>query len=762
MADKKINVNKLNRTNKKISGNINNIIDGLYTSVFGSDKNNDIGNLNNIFNSIVKDSLGELNSRTDGDVTSFITKLVSSSEKSNAYYNKQIEDIFNMKTNQIEMFLSDAYKNNLLKQADLHEVATQLNELREAILITRDSITSSDIIDGRMSRSLLFKNTPSDTDNYITVVEQMEKRFKLQQKIKNFIIPRTLEYGEYYGYVIPYSKIFQDFINDKRKNNFNYSTYEAASIFESVNDKDIMDLYNKLSADCKQDMDIVFKESNTIANKTKEIKNMFQSVLENISVSNEPIPLNILDEGGQSIDMYMTENNIDILNGKIFTEKKSSNKFISNIDGAGVMKALNKNNTEKKNEFDDIRDCYIKLIDPMHLIPVEIMDYTIGYYYIQETDITPLTGALTTTLYYNIYDKPQKEQSLINAIANQIVKSFDKKFLNDNIKFKNLIANAIQYYNLNERKIRFQYIPKEYIVPFKINEDENGHGTSIIEPALFYAKLYLMLLLFKMLSIVAYSNDTRVHYIKQSGIDKNISNKIQEIARKMQSRQINILDMFSYTTLVNKIGNGSDRYVPVGKSGERAMETEILSGQDVQLNTDLMEMLRSAYISSTGVPAVIMNYINEADYAKTLELANSRYQGRIVSNQLDFNLSITEFYKRIMMYATSIPEQFIDSFEFSFSSPKYSNYNITSDLINSFSTLSDFLVSLLFGDDISTPEKISLVQNFKLELAKEKLPIIGFDRIVEIMKECQINNVKDIAKNKATSTNVVQDEYTDQ
>ena len=70
------------------------------------------------------------------------------------------------------------------------------------------------------------------------------------------------------------------------------------------------------------------------------------------------------------------------------------------------------------------------------------------------------------------------------------------------MKFKKMIVEALNYYKLNNRKIKFQFIPKEYIVEFKINEDENDRGRSIVENSLFYAKLYLMILLFKIMTIV--------------------------------------------------------------------------------------------------------------------------------------------------------------------------------------------------------------------------------------------------------------------
>ena len=108
-------------------------------------------------------------------------------------------------------------------------------------------------------------------------------------------------------------------------------------------------------------------------------------------------------------------------------------------------------------------------MDPMHLLPIEIMNETIGYYYIQEEDITPLAGILTSTMYYDRSDMNRTQNRVLNSLAETIVDAFDKKFLEKNEKFKNLIVEALNYYKLNNKKVKFQFIPKEYIVPFKIN-----------------------------------------------------------------------------------------------------------------------------------------------------------------------------------------------------------------------------------------------------------------------------------------------------
>ena len=137
-----------------------------------------------------------------------------------------------------QSFIFDAYRNKLLEQNDLHEISSQLIELSEAILITRDAIISSDVVEGRMSRTLKFDNLDDDdVNNYVTIVEHMEDKFDLLKKIKNFIIPKTLEYGEYYVYHIPYAKLFGDFAVAKDLKGYGSSMYsESTTILESFDD----------------------------------------------------------------------------------------------------------------------------------------------------------------------------------------------------------------------------------------------------------------------------------------------------------------------------------------------------------------------------------------------------------------------------------------------------------------------------------------------------------------------------------------------
>ena len=469
-------------------------------------------------------------------------------------------------------------------------------------------------------------------------------------------------------------------------------------------------------------------------------KTDMSNLLSNIEVCNEAVPLCMLEEGADSIEYFME------MTEAVHTEANAKNMFdqvnASKISADGIILDNGTKTPTTKKEFDDIGDCYIRLIEPTRILPIEIMDTVIGYYYVQDEDITPLSGAVSTTLYYSKFDEHRRERTIVDSIAYRVVKSFNKPFLMKNIKFKKTIVDCLNYWNLNEKRLKFQFIPPEYITVFKVDEDIDGHGQSMIKKSLFYAKLYLMILLFKIMSIILYSNDTKVNYIKQSGLDKNVANKVQEIARIKQSRQINITDLFSYTTLINKVGNGNELYIPTGRSGERPIETEILSGQDIQLNSDLLEMLKNAYILGTGVPAAIINYLNEADFAKVIEQNNTKFNGRVVNYQLDFNKSITEWYKKIMRWSTNIPESVIDNFTFSFQPPKTTTINTKSEIISQFQTVADFFVSLLYDDPSQSMEAEKLtkeIREFKKLLVEDQMPMLNMNNVKDIMKKAKIN-----------------------
>lgn len=736
------------RSFKKQLININNLIGQANLSLYGTDRTSDVDSLNDKFQSILSNELTGITGKEGNDITSFLSQVVSADNKYRAgedILNNQFNDLTGNEYSSMQSFIYDAYRNRLLQQADLHEVSSQLIELAEAIMITRDAIISADTVEGRLNRTINFENIDDDeVDNYNSIVENMENKFQLLEKIKNFIIPKTLEYGEYYVYIVPYSELFNKFQQQKTRNVTNTGIlrkYAESTVLEGFDDTKkenklseldmfLEDCYNKYHM--RENSKYSDKKSSDTKINKDEFKTDLKNIMENIIISTDDIPIPFLEEGLESIEYINNQHN------NVVTEDNTLfKKVIKNNKTDGGVKI------SKKGEFDDIGDCYLKMIEPTRIIPIKIMNTILGYYYVQDEDITPLSGAVSSSLYFSRFNEHSRQQTVIDSLAERVVQQFNKPFLKNNLKFKEAIVDCFNYYNLNENRVKMQFIPAEYIVSFKIDEDIDGNGTSMIKKSLFYAKLYLMILLFKIMSIIMYSNDQKINYIKQSGLDKNLANRVQEIARLQQSRQVNISDLFSYTTLINKVGNGNAVYMPTGRSGERPIETEILSGQDVQLNNDLLEMLKNAYITGTGVPAAILNYLNEADYAKTVEQNNSKFNARVINYQLDFNPIITDMYKRIMRWSTNIGEEKISNFNFSLTQPRSATANAKAELISQFNTMTEFLTGLLYPDpgQAENPDNLNAeIREFKKLYAREQLPMIDFDSIEELINKASLLN----------------------
>ena len=171
------------------------------------------------------------------------------------------------------------------------------------------------------------------------------------------------------------------------------------------------------------------------------------------------------------------------------------------------------------------------------------------------------------------------------------------------------------------------------------------------------------------------------------------------------------------------------------------------------MNTDLMEMLRSNMINGTGVPSVIMNYINEADYAKTLTMANSKFVGRIVSYQLDMNAPTTELYKLIIKYSnTSIPDETIDQFEFKFNPPKTLNTMNLSDVLNNADQVVSYIIKIMTGENADqTDESNKIKDKVYRSLAKNYLPMLDWNSAEKAIKDAKIELAKEAMENKVKS-----------
>ena len=742
---------------------MNELFQDLYKKISSStyeidkERNKDqIDNLSDKIKKVMNNDLEEMKTYGgENDLTRFLLNTIQKSGKytgtihdlkNSTLNNDALEKLFLSKDGSIFSTFEERFKNKALLFQDLEIIVDQLVELNEAINTTRDDIVASDDVGAEISRSLSFSVDGGQNDRYDDMIEDikaLEKKYGLNYMIREHIVPKTLKYGEYYVYVIPESKLYES--AQRRKLELSrgaaMESSEAISLLESLD----LDKNDPLYKDTKPE-DVVTYLS------------------ENIKINNNDLPIPILENENMvgAMKDLADFNSLNTLLKKKKWDKKDKNKDNNKYMSLGFSDGVK---SFKIDDWSGVKGCYIKLLDPKKVIPVKLLNYTIGYYYIYdaEVDITGHQckhGHRFNNILDNVVNKTENQQSVITNIANSIIRSFDKKYLEDNQEFKELIINSLLYNDMYKRKLHYQFIPADNICRFSINEDENGNGQSMLQKSLFYAKLYLSLLVFDMMTYLTKSQDTIVTYVKTSGIDKNMINKTMDVARQWKSKQIGIGDLMDYSSIYGKIGTGRDLFIPEGESGERGLSWDVIQGQDVNMQTELMEMLKQAFINGTGVPSVIMNYINEADFAKTLVMANAKQVRRVMMYQDSFNEDLTELYQKILYYCTDFELEDIANFTYTLMRPKTLPNNNLVDLLGYGDQILDFLEKSEFGQYAEeTPELNSLKDSFRQIMSRKVLPMLPWEVVDDILKEIKMSNVENQLSKKDNNTDTTPDEY---
>ena len=802
MADKKSVVTNSGQTDKgskfvvkkdlepliKQQSTISKLFDRFKTfSLVSQSKSDDIiTDLDDRMNAHTYSYINKLKANTGDDITQFLNKTLRQSSTTSNYMMgiNTAEDLFNNDSNNFSAFFFERYKNINNKYEDLRIITEYLYELTEAVNTMRDNIVGADDLVTMVSRELSFGDTNSEEKegqgknlNYSTV-EELETKYKLKERLSNMIIPGTLTYGNFFVYTIPYKDVFAQFEwkrkIDIRKGIYNESATGTETIFQHpvlegltpeirptyaqpIHDSKfkavkyspvIENLTNKYNAwgEAASEPGVIYKRKSQ-----EEIANAVREVLNGIEICNDA---NVPFMEDASIS---TLADINVRDEALKAYRKAStpdanftpywNRSRAATDGIVDMGEPDKASID---EYKDIPGIFMKLYQPTQVIPVYVMDACVGYYVLYDT-----FGELRNTILLNSSlnraniafastKRKELDDEVIGVIADAICQSIDKKYVASNPQFRDLIVNAINYREFYKRKFRVQFIPENYMTHFKIAEDPDNHqGTSVLNKSLFYAKLYLSLLLFKIITILTKSNDMRVYYIRNAGINKNLTNRVQEIARSIKDRQISFNDLASIQTIFSKVGTYKEAFIPMGKNGEKNIEAEILSGQSVELNNDLMELLRKSMISNTGVPSAIMNAFDEVDFSRTLVMQHTKYMARIISMQTELEVAVTQWYQKIMTMDSSLSIDTISKFKFRFTRPKSLNTQNLVDMLGNSETLADFITKM----NIPTEDDNLLNSVYKQEVIKSKIlhGIINWNEYEELLKNVKLK-VKEIRK----------------
>lgn len=624
-------------------------IDSIYKDIYITRTDNN-DNLNNIINSIDNnlDKLRGENADTSG-MSELISRLYKDNYKNSEKMMHSVADLFSNENLIGSIFLSqDIHQYIAYKKYNYDLICKYLPRLNDAIEILRDNVLGAD----SMNNKYLYPKSVESSKDAITIfnsnVDKLEEKYDVSEFFDD-TWTNVAKYGEDFIYVVPYPIAFKrmmERMNKRACSSFNGPV--TGSIFESYTPHSCLSENYAKGEDFKSYASSI----NTLINEEDaEFIKMVNSDKINLGAINlyfnetgvieDSInECTVITEANYAkfeslVSLYESEGGMSsIFSNKIANRNKG--KQISGVFGDGLVidKGLDKDPDKIR---DDILGAVFERLPMENVTPCYIGKKCIGYYYFEFAEDPDACGfcgghhfapglAMGSQQFANNMSENQQEL-VMRFIASKISNSIDTKFINNNVDLKEEIYAILRYnekFDINRtNNIGVTFIPAEDIIHcyFKLHE-KTHRGISLLQNALIPAMLYILLYLTDIIGKITRSTDKRVYYVKQT-VETNVARSMMNVIDQIKKGNMGIRQIESMNNILNIVGKYNDYLIPVGPSGDRPVEFDIMQGQNIDTPTDMMQTMEESAVN-TIMPYELVNAAYQQDFAIKYTMSNLR------------------------------------------------------------------------------------------------------------------------------------------
>lgn len=635
------------------------------------------------------------------------------------------------------------FNNKNLKDydAEIDMICKYMPKLDAALSTLLDNVLSADhfakdyITLGETNFSMV-----SNQKTIVNNVELIKHKYNLAEKFQD-IAYNAMKYGEEFVYIIPYATAITRLYN---------SNQAADVVKESV----------------EFDQNFI----NTYQNQDSRDKVNFNDFKINLSyyngLLNESIVANIkATERLKSIqEQSFNEAYVPILEAMSDTQKASLQKDTS------ISNALTpKDELDVKDFFEPTPDgitdpnkakkygkdikaagALMKVLKRENVVPIYIDDICLGYYYIEGTANNfldkdaayPMAGitdplnsmAMSKSPTAALKNSGNINDNMLRGIAAKISGMIDAQFIKLNKDLSREIYAILKYNSMTlkgENALNITFISPDDLVHCYYKFDPESHrGISLLNDSMIPAKLYTGMYISNTLATMSRGYDRRVYYVKNSGVDTNISQLLLQTMKQIKMTNFNIRRFENMNNVLNIIGQFNDFIIPTNASGESPVQFEIMQGQNIDPQTELMQKLEDMAVDATTVPVEIVNARNSLDYAVQASMTSSKFLKTVISDQIITNA----FFSRIMTQLYRA--EYDDSkaiINVSLPQPSYLNTSNTSTMINNMNDMVQAITDS-YSDDFTEEQKPLFMANIKKEMLRTYIDQDMVDRVAKQTK----------------------------
>lgn len=714
----------------KLAKSVQSNLDKLYQNTYYS-SNSNLKDLNTIKANIDKSIDNIITNNINNVGIPNISKLYLRLKKTQGDKSiaKNITDLFDDRQ-MMDTILSTYMQNTYLKDMDneIDVVCKYMPKLLEALDTRKDNVLSADhfskdFITICNSSNVSKENTFNDRINTI------KKKYKLAELLED-TYDRASKYGEEFIYIVPYKKALAKLLKTKGGTTMTskMNMEQATIVTESGIEKPFQM--------AKPDFAITEKDKALNINIELEQSNMIVSLVQdrfNAVKKKKTIHEQSLNEGTKIVTDGNMMDDLD------YSEVEKDDKTNDGLITQG------KDDAEKKL---DIPGCIVKRIDRSHIIPIYIEDIPLGYYYLEFKDSDEITSDLSLTdpimgLKANsarkLLDQPEqvKRDQMLRYISGQLSSFIDSKFINANQDLSKEIYMILKHndiYNTpSQEKLKVTFLPPEDVVHVYFKKDERTHrGISDLARALFPAKLYGSLYVTNTLTILTRGQDKRVYYVKQN-IETNIAKVLLNTIEQIKKSNFGIRQIENMNHILNITGKFNDYVIPVGANGDSPVQFEVMQGQNVEIKTELMNMLEEMAINSTDVPLELIQARQSIDYAVQLTMTNSKFLRKVYNRQARFESPASDIITKI--YNAEFEED--DELTINLPPPMFLNITNTNQIMDNTNQLVESVTDMEMAEEQDDELKAIFKRNLKRHYLGSFIDLDVVERIKNKSKQEQ-------------------------
>ena len=620
-----------------------------------------------------------------------------------------------------------------LFDAEIDMICKYMPMLEDALGVLCDNVISSD----HFSKDFIFisdenVSVENNKELFYNNIKVLKDKYDLLIKFQD-IIYNTSKYGERFYYIVPYERAIKKLL-DNPDNKF-ITSHEAMSLTESgilkqtPALKESGDVFVNAINKKEQSLDVefTFNMSNSLS----------KEIVAHEAAANR---LKHIKESALNFNEATTSTVSLVANDKL-----DASPFYDDTTSNGLIVA----GDHRFNTKEDwgLNGCVFKELNRYKIIPVRIEDLILGYAYLENDrygldDDFPVSDTTTPVNAMGINVATDLEatknsavisDSIVKTVASKLSAAIDTKFIKLNKDLSKEIYTVLKHDLQAGKKNKYNvtFLPPDDVVHcyYKLDPD-TYRGISDLYKSMIPAKLFIGLYITNTIGAMTRAQDRRVYYVKQSGIDTNISKILLTTIDQLKRQNFNIRQLESMKNVLNILGRFNDFVIPTDNSGNAPVQFEVMQGQQIDPQTDLMEKLQSMAVNSTDVPFEIVQARQSMDYAIQASMSNSRFLKKIYNRQTIANRFLSSIMTKLYRGEFNNPTAVI---KVNLPTPMFLNLTNTNQIIQNANDVAQAAMEA-FSDDLDDNAKQIFFNNLKGKMLESYIDMEMIMRVKEATK----------------------------